>query len=115
MTNDIYFMTLAIEEAKKAAQRSIAICSACAVGCCSVSLKLCALAITSSSLVMIAQTLQQPTAHAEHIAIERAAKVLGSWRLEGCTLYVTNFIIFSDDSTYRYFAKLSCFFSFFNR
>ena len=35
------------------------------------------------------ETLQQPTAHAEHIAIERAAKVLGSWRLEGCTLYVT--------------------------
>ena len=35
------------------------------------------------------ETLQQPTAHAEHITIERAAKVLGSWRLEGCTLYVT--------------------------
>ncbi len=28
------------------------------------------------------ETLQQPTAHAEHIAIERAAKVLGSWRLK---------------------------------
>ena len=30
-----------------------------------------------------------PTAHAEVIAIRRAAKKLGSWRLEGCTLYVT--------------------------
>lgn len=28
-------------------------------------------------------------AHAEIIAIRRAAKVLGDWRLEGCTLYVT--------------------------
>lgn len=30
-----------------------------------------------------------PTAHAEIIAIRRAAKALGSWRLEGCTLCVT--------------------------
>ena len=30
-----------------------------------------------------------PTAHAEVIAIRRAAKRVGSWRLEGCTLYVT--------------------------
>jgi tRNA(adenine34) deaminase len=30
-----------------------------------------------------------PTAHAEVIAIRRAAKKLGSWRLDGCTLYVT--------------------------
>ncbi|PAK74688.1 nucleoside deaminase, partial [Lentilactobacillus parakefiri] len=35
------------------------------------------------------ETLQQPTAHAEHIAIERASEVIGSWRLEDCTLYVT--------------------------
>lgn len=30
-----------------------------------------------------------PTAHAEVLAIRRAADVLGSWRLEGCTLVVT--------------------------
>ena len=30
-----------------------------------------------------------PTAHAEIIAIEQAAKRLGSWRLTNCTLYVT--------------------------
>lgn len=29
------------------------------------------------------------TAHAECLAIERAGKVLGDWRLEGCWLYVT--------------------------
>lgn len=30
-----------------------------------------------------------PTAHAEVLAIRRAAKALGTRRLEGCTLYVT--------------------------
>ena len=29
------------------------------------------------------------TAHAEMVAIREASSVLGSWRLEGCTLYVT--------------------------
>ncbi len=29
------------------------------------------------------------TAHAELIAMEQACRALGSWRLEGCTLYVT--------------------------
>ncbi|HAR7074483.1 TPA: nucleoside deaminase [Staphylococcus aureus] len=79
MTNDIYFMTLAIEEAKKAAQLGEVPIGAI---------------ITKDDEVIarahnLRETLQQPTAHAEHIAIERAAKVLGSWRLEGCTLYVT--------------------------
>ena len=30
-----------------------------------------------------------PTAHAEMIALTQAAHTLGSWRLEGCLLYVT--------------------------
>jgi len=30
-----------------------------------------------------------PTAHAEVLALRRAAENLGSWRLEGCTLVVT--------------------------
>lgn len=30
-----------------------------------------------------------PTAHAEIVAIRAAAEALGSWRLDGCTLYVT--------------------------
>jgi tRNA(adenine34) deaminase len=32
---------------------------------------------------------QSAIAHAEVIAIEKACKRLGTWRLEGCTLYVT--------------------------
>ena len=32
---------------------------------------------------------QDPTAHAEILAIREAAAALDSWRLEGCTLYVT--------------------------
>lgn len=32
---------------------------------------------------------QDPTAHAEVLAIRQAAQTLGAWRLTGCTLYVT--------------------------
>jgi tRNA(Ile)-lysidine synthase len=32
---------------------------------------------------------KDPTAHAEVLAMRRAAEKLGDWRLEGCTLYVT--------------------------
>lgn len=32
---------------------------------------------------------QDPTAHAEMVAIREAARTLGSWRLEGCTVFVT--------------------------
>ncbi|MGZ8600586.1 MAG: tRNA adenosine(34) deaminase TadA [Actinomycetota bacterium] len=32
---------------------------------------------------------QDPTAHAEILALRQAAAALGSWHLEGCTLYVT--------------------------
>ena len=35
------------------------------------------------------ETLHDPTAHAEMIAITQAAETLGSWRLEDCHLYVT--------------------------
>ena len=35
------------------------------------------------------ETLKDPTAHAEMLAITQAAESLGSWRLIGCTLYVT--------------------------
>jgi len=34
-------------------------------------------------------TLQDPTAHAELLALRAAARVSGSWRLEDATLYVT--------------------------
>lgn len=32
---------------------------------------------------------QDPTAHAEVLALRAAARTLGSWRLQGCDLYVT--------------------------
>ena len=32
---------------------------------------------------------QDPTAHAEVLALRAAAAALGRWRLDGCTLYVT--------------------------
>jgi len=35
------------------------------------------------------EQLQDPTAHAEIIALTQAAAALESWRLEGCTMYVT--------------------------
>ncbi len=35
------------------------------------------------------ETLRDPTAHAEMIAITQAAESIGAWRLEDCTLYVT--------------------------
>jgi tRNA(adenine34) deaminase len=35
------------------------------------------------------ETLNDPTAHAERLALTLAGRALGSWRLEECTLYVT--------------------------
>ena len=35
------------------------------------------------------ETTGDPTAHAEILALRRAAVILGSWRLEGCSLVVT--------------------------
>lgn len=35
------------------------------------------------------ERLGDPTAHAEVLSLREAAAALGSWRLDGCTLYVT--------------------------
>ena len=35
------------------------------------------------------ETLHDPTAHAERVALTLAGRALGRWRLEGCNLYVT--------------------------
>ncbi|MDX1920678.1 MAG: nucleoside deaminase [Candidatus Caenarcaniphilales bacterium] len=35
------------------------------------------------------ELLQKPSAHAEVLALDEAAKSLKNWRLNGCTLYVT--------------------------
>ena len=35
------------------------------------------------------EALQDFSAHAEFLAMRQAAQALGSWRLQGCTVYVT--------------------------
>jgi len=35
------------------------------------------------------ETLNDPTAHAERLALTLAGRALGTWRLTGCTLYAT--------------------------
>lgn len=35
------------------------------------------------------ETLNDPTAHAERLALTLAGRSMGSWRLDDCTLYVT--------------------------
>ena len=79
MTNDEFYMKCAIEEAKKARQLG--------------EVPIGAVIVKDNDIISRAhnlrEILQQPTAHAEHLAIERAAEVVGSWRLEDCTLYVT--------------------------
>ena len=35
------------------------------------------------------ETLHDPTAHAEMLCLQDGARVLGNWRLDDCTLYVT--------------------------
>jgi tRNA(adenine34) deaminase len=35
------------------------------------------------------ETLKDPTAHAELLAIKEASAFLGNWRLKGCDMYVT--------------------------
>ncbi|MCU5746637.1 tRNA adenosine(34) deaminase TadA [Staphylococcus sp. SQ8-PEA] len=79
MTSDEYYMNVALEEANKASR----------IG----EVPIGAVIVNNESIIARAhnlrETLQQPTAHAEHLAIEKAAEALGSWRLENCTLYVT--------------------------
>lgn len=74
-----YYMSLALDEARKAAS----------IG----EVPIGAIIVKNHEVIARAhnlrETTQLPMAHAEHIAIERAAEALGTWRLEGCTLYVT--------------------------
>lgn len=73
------FMKLAIEEAKKAE----------ALG----EVPIGAVIVQDGAVIArghnLRETSQNPLTHAEVIAINRASEVIGSWRLEDCTLYVT--------------------------
>ncbi|UTB81499.1 tRNA adenosine(34) deaminase TadA [Staphylococcus carnosus] len=79
MATDENYMKLTLEEAKKAER----------IG----EVPIGAIVVKEGEVIARAhnlrETVQQPTAHAEHIAIEKAAEAVGSWRLEDCTLYVT--------------------------
>jgi tRNA(adenine34) deaminase len=76
----IEHMTMALDEAAAAAAEDEV-----PVGAVIVSLKQGVVARAHNQR----ERLHDPTAHAEMIAITQAAQALGSWRLDGCVLYVT--------------------------
>ncbi|MGE6552592.1 tRNA adenosine(34) deaminase TadA [Bacillus mycoides] len=79
MERDIYFMQLAIEEAKKAEAIQ--------------EVPIGAVIVLDGEVISVAHNLreteQKSIAHAELLAIDEACKKLGTWRLEDATLYVT--------------------------
>ena len=76
---DTKFMREAIQEARKALEFNEA-----PIG---------AIIVKNNEIIARAynqrETKQMATAHAEILVIEMACEKLGSWRLDGCTLYVT--------------------------
>ncbi|RME87093.1 MAG: nucleoside deaminase [Planctomycetota bacterium] len=79
MLEDKYFMDLAFQEAMRAMEED--------------EVPVGAVIVKDFQIIgkahNLKETLQDPTAHAEILAITQAASSLGSWRLEGATLYVT--------------------------
>jgi tRNA(adenine34) deaminase len=76
---DIYYMKEAILEAKKAEEMG--------------EVPIGAVIVKNKDVIAKGhnhrEKNQTATAHAELLAIEEACRAVGSWRLEGCTLYVT--------------------------
>jgi tRNA(adenine34) deaminase len=74
-----HFMKLALEEAEQALRED--------------EVPVGAVIVHQERVIAVAhnqrEQLHDPTAHAEMIAITQAAESLQSWRLDGCTLYVT--------------------------
>ena len=79
MIDDVLFMMIALEEARKAFDKAET-----PVG---------AIVVKDGEVIARAhnlrETLQDPTAHAEIIAIKDASQKLGRWRLTDCSIYVT--------------------------
>ena len=81
LVNDAYYMKEALEQAKLAAEKG--------------EIPVGALVVDSESGEILAaahnlrESNKSAVAHAEVLAIEEACRKRGSWRLHGCTLYVT--------------------------
>lgn len=79
MTDDLHWMRLALEEALHALEHN--------------DVPIGAIAVRDGEIIGRGHNCrerdQDPTAHAEMIAIRQAAGVVGYWRLEGVTLYCT--------------------------
>jgi tRNA(adenine34) deaminase len=79
MMNDIDFMMEALKEAEKAFAKS--------------EVPVGAVVVKDGEIIArghnLRETQQDPTAHAEMIAIKESALRLGRWRLTDCTIYVT--------------------------
>ena len=79
MNKDEHFMRLAIQLAQKASDMG--------------EVPVGALVVRDDEIISQAHNRreidQDPCGHAELIAIREAAKKIGSWRLENCTVYVT--------------------------
>ncbi len=79
MTTDERWMTLALQEAAMAAEKG--------------EVPVGAIVLSDGELIGRAHNLretdQDPLAHAELIALRRAARRRGSWRLVGCSMFVT--------------------------
>lgn len=79
MNEDILFMREAIQEAKKALEKK--------------EVPIGAVIVKDGEIIAAAHNLreteQSAVAHAEILAIQQACDQLGTWRLEGATLYVT--------------------------
>ena len=76
---DLTFMRRALEEAEKAAREG--------------EVPVGAVVVCGGEVLAAAhndrETTKDPTAHADLLALRRAARELESWRLTGCTLYAT--------------------------
>jgi tRNA(adenine34) deaminase len=77
--DDFFFMRQAIEEAQKAVEVD--------------EVPIGAVVVMGDRVIAgahnLRETLQDATAHAELLAIREACEKLGTWRLIGCSLYVT--------------------------
>jgi tRNA(adenine34) deaminase len=76
---EIHFMELAIEQAQAATAHD--------------DVPIGAVVVLDDEVIAVARNerelLQDPTAHAEVLALQRAAKAVGSWRVLDATLFVT--------------------------